>query len=207
MKQIALHKIKELRKKLSITINEAKELINENNGDLLVCEQEYHKNNINTICRLTECDEVSAKRYYKISNFDVEKTIKKAYEQLLYITATPDEKPDKIGYILWAENDNINKYLTFRDKDLFIQAKDFEYVIDVFKSVFPLKNVKNNSIQNCFSNTSSNVFDNKTSRIIVNRMAKLKTKNVNVESFLRDLIKWFHIQLRYADTIIVDGNL
>jgi hypothetical protein len=205
--KIDFQKIKELREKLSIPLDLAKELIIENDGDLLICEEEFHRNNINTICRLAECNETIAKKYYKICGFDIEKSIKKIHEQLFYLTATPNEPIDKIGFILWVENKSLDKYVTSRDKSLFIQTKDFEYVMDAFKSVFPLTDSKTGEIQNCFDIVSHNFFDNKTSRIIVDRIAKTKTKDPNVEMFLRDLVKWFNTQLRYANEIVVYGNL
>ncbi|SHF59835.1 hypothetical protein SAMN05444344_0712 [Tenacibaculum mesophilum] len=200
-------KIKELRNRLSIPMDLAKELIINNDGDLLTCEQEFHRNNINSICRLAECNETIAKKYYRICGFDIEKSINKIHEQLFYLTVTPNEPIDKIGFILWAENESLDKYITLRDKSLFIQTKDFEYVIDAFKSVFPLTNSNTRETQNCFNIVSGNFFDNKTSRIIVGRIATIKTKDPNVEMFLRDLIKWFNTQLRYADEIVVYGNL
>ncbi|TCI90594.1 hypothetical protein [Tenacibaculum sp. M341] len=195
-------KIKELRNKLSIPINLAKELILEHNGDLSVCVQEYHFNNINTICRLVECDEKTAEKYYRICKFNIEKSVKKIHEQLQYLTATPNEKIDKIGYCLWAKNESIEKYVTSRDRSLFIQTKDFDYVIDIFKDL-----AKDDEQNGSFDICGYNYFDNKTSKIIVQRMAKIKTKDPDVEVFLRNLIKWFNIRLRYADEIIVFGNL
>ena len=202
-----LHKIKELREKLSIPLDAAMELINHNNGDLSLCEKEFHKNNINTICRLAECDETTAEKYYQICNFNIEKSIKKIHEQLFYLTATPNEPIDKIGFILWAENESLTEYVTSRDKSLFIQTKDFDYVMDVFKSVFPLKDADTNEIQECFDVVSQNYFDNKTSRIIVEEIAKIKTNDPDVECFLRDLVQWFNTRLRYANEIVVYGNL
>lgn len=114
---------------------------------------------------------------------------------------------DKIGFILWAENDKLKEYATSRDRSLFIHTKDFEYVIDAFKSVFPLKDPNRDEMQCCFDLVGHNTFNNKTSRTIVRQMAKIKTQDPNIESFLRDLIKWFNDRLRYADDIIVYGNL
>ncbi|WP_378174004.1 hypothetical protein [Aquimarina sp. SS2-1] len=202
-----LQKLKILREKLSIPLDVAMQLLKENDGDVFICEQEFHKNNLNTICRLAECDEIIAKKYYQICNFDIEKSIKKIHQRLFFLTTTPKETIDKIGFILWAENERLDTYVTSRDRSLFIQTKDFDYIIDAFKSVFPIIDQKGTITDKHFSTTSSNFFDNKTSRIIVNRMSRIKTKNPNVEAFLRDLIKWFNIQLRYADTIVVYGNL
>lgn len=207
MKKIDFQKIKKLRERLSIPLHLAKELIIENDGDLLICEQEFHRNNINTICRLAECNETIAEKYYRICGFDIEKSITKIHEQLFYLTATPNEPVDKIGFILWVENESLDQYVTSRDKSLFIQTKDFEYVIDAFKSVFPLTDSDTGETQRCFDTVGHNFFDNKTSRIIVDEMAKIRAKDPNVEMFLRDLIKWFNTRLRYADEIVMYGNL
>lgn len=202
-----LQKIKELRERLSISIKSAKELINENNGDLLVCVQEFHKHNINIICRLAECNEQIAEKYYKICNFNIDKSIQKIHEQLFYLTTTPNTPISKIGFILWAENKSLDKYVSSRDKSLFIPTIDFEYVLGAFTSVFPLKDEKGNIVEDCFCPVSHNIFNNKTSRIIVNGIATIKTKDPYVEKFLRDLIKWLNIQLKFAEEIVVYGNL
>ena len=124
--KVEFSKIKELRERLSIPIALARELINDNHGDLKACEQEFHNNNINTICRLAECDEARAQKYYKICEFDIEKSVNKIHEQLFYLTVTPEGRIDKIGFILWAENKSLDKYVRSRDKSLFIQTSDFE---------------------------------------------------------------------------------
>lgn len=206
-KEEKFHKIQILKERLSISMSLAIELINENNGDLLMCEQEFNRNNINTICRLAECNEEVAEKYYKTHNFDVKKSIQKINEQLFYLTTTPEESIGGVGFSLWAENKSLDKYLRSRDKTLFIQTKDFEYVLDVFQSVFPMTDLDSGFTQESFDIVGMNYFDNKTCRIIVEKLAKIKTKDVNVELFLRDLIKWFHIHLRYAEEIIIYGNL
>ncbi|WP_298508080.1 hypothetical protein [uncultured Kordia sp.] len=202
---VEIQKIKELRDRLSIPLNAAIEFINEYNGDIALCEQEFHRNNINTICRLAECDEETAEKYYRICKFSIEKAIKKINEKLFFLTATPNQPIHKIGFILWAENDSLDKYRT-NDKSLFIQAKDFDYIIDVFKSVYPIKDNRG-EIEHSFDILSNNYFDNKTGRIIVDRMSKIKTKDEGVELFLRNVIKWFKSKLRYADYIVIYGNL
>lgn len=202
-----LTKIKELREKLSIPLNIAMELLNENDGDLVKCENEFHRNNINTICRIAECDEEVAEKHYRVCKYNVEKSIKKINEQLFFLTATPDEPIDKIGFILWAENESLSKYLSAGDKSLFIQTKDFEIVLDAFESEFPIPDRNNGEIQECFDPVSHNIFSNKTSRKIVDNMSKIRTSDRNTELFIRELIKWFHVRLRYADEIIIYGNL
>lgn len=200
-------KLKELRTRLLIPIKYALELLEANEGDLEKSEIEFHRNNINTICRLAECEEVLAEKYYHICASNVDKAIEKIHERLCFLTAHPEEPIDKIGFILWTRNDSISQYVTSRDRSLFIQSRDFEYVIDVFRSVYPIINPENGMVENNFDIVSNNIFDNKTCRIIVDRMARLSVKDQNIEIFLRALIKWFNVRLRFADYIVVYGNL
>jgi DNA-directed RNA polymerase subunit F len=188
--------IKILRNKISVPLNVAKKLLSENNNDIELSVQKFHKNNINTICRLAECDDTIAEKYYLVCKYDIEKTIKKIHEQLFYLTATPNQPIDKIGFIIWAENDSLNDYATSRDKSLFIQTKDFEYIMDIIREY-----------RKEFDTTGFNKFDNQTMRKIVEQIARIATNDSEVESFLRALIKWFNSKLRYAHNIIIYGNL
>jgi hypothetical protein len=189
-------KIKILRNKISIPLNVAKKLLAENNNDIELSVQKFHKNNINTICRLAECDEPIAEKYYFVCKYDIEKTIKKIHEQLFYLTATPNQPIDKIGFILWTENESLNDYATSRDKSLFIQTKDFEYIINIIRT-----------FEKRFDTTGFNRFDNETMRKIVEQIARIETNDSDVESFFRALIKWLNSKLRYAHNIIIYGNL
>jgi|GEM_PF-106126 len=210
MQIIDTEKIKILRQKLSIPLNAAIKLVKEHNGDVSACEKAFHKTNINAICRLAECDESMAKKYYHICKGDVQKAIKKIDERLVCITTNePNETVHKIGFILWAENQNLTQYITSKAESVFIQSKDFDYVIEEFQSVFPQKRPYKDSeiIDDCFCICSHNIFDNKTCRHIVKRIARIATDDPKVEKFLRDLIKWFNIKLRFADYIVVYGNL
>jgi len=196
-----VEKVKILRQKLSIPLNAAIKLIKENNGDVSACEKEFHNSNLMAICRLAECDEVVANKFYYIFKYDVQKAIKKIDERLVCITTNePNETVDKIGFILWAENESLNKYITSKAESIFIQTKDFEYVINEFKSVLEI-------IDESFDIYGYNTFDNQTCRGIVNQIARIKTDDPKVEKFLRDLIKWFNVKLRFADSIAVFGNL
>ena len=205
-----VEKVKILRQKLSIPLSAAIKLIKENNGDVSACEKEFHNSNIMAICRLAECDESIANKFYYIFKYDVQKAIKKIDERLVCITTNePNETVDKIGFILWAENESLNKYITSKAGSIFIQTKDFNYVINEFKSVFPLKRPYKDVeiIDESFDIYGYNSFDNQTCRGIVSQIARIKTDDPKVEKFLRDLIKWFNVKLRFADSIAVFGNL
>ena len=200
-------KIKQLRERLSISVTEAKALIEDNNGNILAAEKEFHKHNINTICRLAECDDTEAKKYYELYKFDIEKAVKKITGKLTFLTTTSSQSLEKIGFVLWAENDKLDAYETLYDKSIFIPSKDFDYVIAIFKSVYPLYYEDTDETANSFDIKGKNFFDNKTCRILIEKMSKIKTSDHNVELFLRELIKWFNSKIRYAEYIVVYGNL
>ncbi len=108
---------------------------------------------------------------------------------------------------MWEENEDLNKYITSRDRRLFIPTDDFDYVIDVFKSVFPIQNPNSSQLEESFDICGHNFFTNEICRVIVGKLAEIETENPNVEKFIRDLIKWFNIRSRYAKWIVVYGNL
>jgi hypothetical protein len=137
------------------------------------------------------------KKYYHICKHDEEKAMKKIQERLLYLTATPNQQINKIGFILWAENSSLEKYCIPTDRGIFIQSKDFDYVIDIFKA----------ADSETFDITGHNRYKNKTMRKIVNQIARLPVETADEELFLRNLIKWFNSKLRFAEEIVVYGNL
>ena len=49
-------KIKILRSKIAVPLNVAVQLLKKNNNDVLLCEQEFHSINIQTISQKAECD-------------------------------------------------------------------------------------------------------------------------------------------------------
>ena len=200
-------KIKILRSKITIPIDIAIKILQENSNDVELCVQKFHRNNINTICRLAECNDTIAEKYYSICKYDIEKAIIKIHEQLFYLTTKPDEPIDKIGFVIWDENESLNEYETSRDRSLFIQAKDFEYIIDIIRSVYPIYDYDTKKVEDGFDIYGHNKFDNKIRKQIVNKISRIETNDLNVELFLRELIKWLNTKLRYANKIIIYGNL
>lgn len=200
-------RIKNLSKRLSVSLGTALQLIKENGDNIEACETAFHKNNMNTICRLGECDESVAKELYYRYSFDVEKTIKRINEQATCLTPAPNKTCNKIGFLIWEEGKFLHKYKTIKNRKIFIQDQDFSYVKGSFQKVFPLKNPYTNELENQFDPCLDHVFDNQTCRLIVKEMAGIKTTSQSVELFLRKLIRWFNFRLEYADYIIVSGNL
>lgn len=197
--------IKILKDKLYISLKEAKELLGKYKT-IEISEQKFHQNNINYICRLTGCDEVMAEKYYHLFHFDREKAIQKiAKETQIIRLSTSNKNTNKVGFIVWAENESIDKYLSPTEKYLFIPSEDFDLVILAFQSVYPLQNSEN--IESSFDYTGRNDFDNSNVHQIVKNLASIENEDPDFEIFIRNLIQWLQIQLRFADYIIVEGNL
>jgi hypothetical protein len=199
-------KIKILREKIPVPLNMALELLKKNNYDIESCEQEFHDNNIITICDKAECDYEVAKDNYEICNYDIIKAVERINQKQVII-ATGNATYSKIGFILWPENANGEFYKTDKRNDIFIQTEDFDIVLEKFQSDFPLKNSLNNTIENEFDVLGHNFFDNKTIRDIVEKISLIETDDQNMKDFLAEIIIWLNDKLTYADYIVVCGNL
>lgn len=198
--------IKILRSKISIPLNKAIELLKKNNNDVALSEKDFHNENIIEICKITDCDEETARKEYQICNFDVIKTVERINQKLVVI-GTGKFPDSKIGFILWPENENGEFYKTAKRNDVFISEEDFDLVLEIFESVFPLQNPWNNEIEREFDRLSNNFFDKKTSKIILEKLKTIKGEDEQEKTFVLELIKWFNDKLTYAHYITVYGNL
>lgn len=203
-----LQKIKSLRNKIAIPLDTAIELLRKHDNNILACKEEFYNNNIKEISILTECKEEIAKENYIFCNYDKAKTIHRINSRQIIITTRKDKAPkNEIGYILWPENANGEGYKTVKRNDAFIPTADFEIIIEVFKSVFPLQNPWNKNIEDSFDTCGNNYFDNKTCLQIIARINSIKTDDPNIKQFLHEVIQWFDDKLKYADYIVIYGNL
>ncbi|KIX22688.1 hypothetical protein SY27_02370 [Flavobacterium sp. 316] len=201
-------KVKILRSKIAIPLDIAIILLKENNGDIDASEQEFHNNNIKEISVLAECDFETARESYIFCKYDKTKAIEKINSKQIIITTRENPTPrNEIGFILWAENKDGENYKTKKRNDTFIPTADFDYVINAFRSVFPLQNSWNNSIEENFDVYGTNWFDNKTCRIITDKIRQSKFEELKVTKFRNELIEWLEEKLKYADYIVVYGNL
>lgn len=201
-------KLKLLRERISIPLKEAIKLLQKNNGDVLVCENEFHNKNIQEISQITECDEELARKEYKICKHDVKKTIKRINNRGIVITTRVDRVGiNKIGFILWPENAEGEEYKTVKRNDVFIPTDDFDYIIDVFKSVFPQKDPIFENIEDGFDPCGTNYFDKNTCKLILEKMDRILPEKSEIENFIKEVKEWFEDKLTYADIIVVFGNL
>lgn len=203
-----LEKIKTLRNKISIPLDIAIDLLRKHNNDILACEKEYHNNNVKEISKITACEEKIVRKNYIFCNYDKAKTIDKINSRQIIITTRKNKAPkNEIGFVLWPESTNGENYKTVKRNDTFIPTADFDTIIENFKSVFPLQNAWNKTIEESFDTCGHNYFDNKTCIKIIEKISQTKTDDPNLNSFLQEVIQWFNDKLKYADYIIIYGNL
>ncbi|MVO09406.1 hypothetical protein GOQ30_09570 [Flavobacterium sp. TP390] len=201
-------KIKILQNRIVISLDIAIKLLKKNNGNIEACEQEFHNNNIKEISIVTECDiEVARENYYLCKN-DKTKAIDKINSKQVTIT-TRENLPtrNEIGFILWPENSDGENYKTTKRNDAFIPSADFDYVIKEFQSVFPIENPWDKSIEVEFDVCGHNYFNKNICEIIIEKIKQAKTDELKVNKFKNDLIGWLNEKLKYADYIVVYGNL
>lgn len=113
----------------------------------------------------------------------------------------------KIGFILWTENENGEFYKTEKRNDAFIAEEDFDLVLEIFESVFPVQNPWNNKIEDQFDRTGNNYFNNEIGKIILEKIKGIKSNDSKETYFLNQLLDWLNDKLAYADYIVVYGNL
>lgn len=191
-------KIKSLRKKLSIPLKEAIELLKKHNGNIEACEKEFHDEKINEICEAVECDKDKAKNTYEKFNFNKEKAIKEINnEQKILTIENRKIAKNAIGFILWFEDDNGEQFKTKKRNDIFIPTEDFDYIKEEFES---------NCSEN-FSITFNNYFNRNECKLILEALEKKNSINQNQDKFLNDLKHWINENLKFVDTLVVYGNL
>lgn len=201
-------KIKILRNKITIPLDVAIQLLKKNNGDINASEQEFHHNNIREISISAECDHDTARENYELCKYDITKAIERINSRQVIITTRDTPSPrNEIGFILWPEDQNGECYKTTQRNDAFIPTSDFDYVINEFKSVFPLENPWNKDMEESFDVCGHNYFNKNTCRIIIDSIMQTKTDELKVAKFKNELIEWFNDKLGYADYIVVYGNL
>lgn len=201
-------KIKMLRNKIAIPLETAIKLLKQNNGDIEASEQEFHNNHIKAISLLAECDFETARESYIFCKYDKEKAVEKINSKQIIITTRENPTPrNEIGFIVYPLNKDREYYKTKKRNDAFIPTADFDYVINEFRSVFPLENPWNKDIEKYFDVCGHNYFDNKTCLRIIEKINQTDQGIPRVQKFKKELIEWFQDKLKYAEYIIVYGNL
>jgi hypothetical protein len=201
-------KVKTLRNKITIPLDMAIQLLQENNGDIDASEKAFHHNNIKAISELAVCDFETARESYTFCKYDLAKAIEKINPKPIILTTRENPTPrNEIGFLLYPINKNGEYYKTNKRNDAFIPTDDFDFIIKAFQSVFPMKNPLNNVMETDFDVCSSNIFDHTTCKIILEKMNQNKQEDIKVAKFIKEVMHWFSDKLEYADYIEVYGNL
>lgn len=201
-------KIKILRNKIAVPLDIAIKLLNENNNDPETCIEKFHLENIGQVSLIAGCDFETAKENYNFCRHHVEKAIKRINSEQIILTTREKPSPkNETGFILWPKDKNGENYKSAKRNDAFIPTVDFDYVINEFRSVYPVKNPWNGFMETSFDLCGHNFFSNATCKIIIKRIKQNNTTDPKIEKFKNELIEWLNDKLTYADYIIVYGNL
>ena len=92
-----IQKVKELRKILPVQMNEALQLLKDNDGDVQKSAHMFKANSIEQICEMTGCDEDVAYEYYEAEKFDFNRTVSSIREALYDINYKPIEGVTREG--------------------------------------------------------------------------------------------------------------
>lgn len=114
---------------------------------------------------------------------------------------------NKIGLLLWTEDENGDEIPNAEEEYIFIPTEDFDFVINDFKSVFPLINPWTEMVENHFDACGNNYFNQENMKIIIQKLKSQLFESDKVENFKIELLNWLEEKSVAAPYIVVYGNL
>ncbi len=109
-------------------------------------------------------------------------------------TSTPKRAT---GFILWFEDEHGEEYKVEKRNDVFIPTEDFDFVKNVFEG----------NHQGSFDIRGNNYFNRAECELIVEAINRMKADDENQNKFLCGLSEWINGNLKFAETLVVYGNL
>ena len=202
-----LKEIQTLKTELALPLQKAKTLLEQTAGDIPAAIALYHQENIATIIADTKCECWEAESVYERFHYDVEKAIKHIYSTSL--TTSVDGGRDKsemgMGYLISALDANLKN---LPKRSIFIPIEDFDqYLLEDFKSVFPLYQPQWDKVEDYFNCTTSNVFDSTTCRKIIAQLRQRTFTDEKVKIFIEKVISYLEEKLSTCTYIEVYGNI
>lgn len=202
-----LKEIQILKTELSISLQKAKALLEQTQGEIPSAVALYHQENIATIMAETECEHWEGKSVYERFNYNVEKAVKHIFSTSLTISV--EDKRDiserGMGYLISALDTDLNNV---SKRSTFIPIEDFdEYLSSDFKAVFPLYQPQWNKIEPHFNCTTSNVFDPTTCRKIIAQLRQRTFTDEKIKIFIQKIIADVEEKLPTCAYIEVYGNI
>lgn len=212
--RVKLMQLKELRKQINCTIQEAKSLLEASNSDLEKAVELFYTQNIKKICQQTQCDEALAKKLYKEKQGHVARTIatidnimaEQKHRQRIITMREEKWRRNEIGFLIWGEEKNVDNYKIGEDYN-FIPTDDFDVIIGAFRHVFPIHDYWTKETQQHFDATDNNTFDQQQMQIILKEIKSLKlTEEIQIK-FQNEILCWLNQLTQKNELIIVEGNL
>ena len=202
-----LKEIQILKTELALSLQKAKTLLEQTAGDIPAAITLYHQENIATIMAETECEYWEAKSVYERFNYNVEKAVKHIFSTSLTISVEDkrDTSERGMGYLISALDTDLNNV---SKRSIFIPIEDFDqYLLENFKSVFPLYQPQWNKIEPYFNCTTSNLFDPTLCRKIITQLRQHTFTDDKVKIFIEKIITNVEEKLPTCAYIEVYGNI
>ena len=202
-----LKEIQTLKTELALPLQKAKTLLEQTAGDIPAAIALYHQENIATIMAETECEHWEAKSVYERFNYNVEKAVKHIFSTSLTISVEDkrDTSERGMGYLVSALDADLNNV---SKRSIFIPIEDFDqYLLEDFKSVFPLYQPQWNKIEPYFNCTTSNLFDPTLCRKIITQLRQRTFTDDKVKIFIEKIITDVEEKLPTCAYIEVYGNI
>ena len=202
-----LKEIQILKTELALPLQKAQTLLEQTAGDIPAAIALYHQENIATIMAETKCEHWEAKSVYERFNYNVEKAVKHIFSTSLTISVEDkrDTSERGMGYLISALDTDLNNV---SKRSTFIPIEDFDqYLLEDFKSVFPLYQPQWNKIGPHFNCTTSNVFDSTTYRKIITQLRQRTFTDDKVKIFIQKVIANLEEKLPTCAYIEVYGNI
>ena len=202
-----LKEIQTLKTELALPLQKAKALLEQTAGDIPAAIALYHQENIATIMAETECEHWEAESVYERFNYNVEKAVKHIFSTSLTISVEDkrDTSERGMGYLVSALDADLNN---LPKRSIFIPIEDFDqYLLEDFKSVFPLYQPQWDKVENYFNCTTSNLFDSTTCRKIIAQLRQHTFTDDKVKIFIEKIITNLEEKLPTCAYIEVYGNI
>ena len=202
-----LKEIQILKTELSISLQKAKALLEQTQGEISSAIALYYQENIATIMAETECERWEAESVYERFNHNTEKAVKHIFSTSLTISvdSRKDTSERDMGYIITALDADLN---SVSKRSIFIPMEDFdEYLSEDFKSVFPLYQPQWDTTENYFDCTTSNVFDLTACQKIIAQLRQHSFTDEKVKTFVEKIISDLEGKLLTCAYIEVYGNI
>lgn len=202
-----LKEIQTLKTELALPLQKAKSLLEQTAGDIPAAITLYHQENIATIMAETECEHWEAKSVYERFNYNVEKAVKHIFSTSLTISVEDkrDTSERGMGYLVSALDADLNNV---SKRSIFIPIEDFDqYLLENFKSVFPLYQSQWNKIEPYFNCTTSNLFDPTVCRKIITQLRQHTFTDDKVKIFIEKIITNLEEKLPTCAYVEVYGNI